>query len=598
MIIEKINNLKEVLLNTEGVQRNEILQSLDEGLLQYTQNWYNKTSNVKTFLFNENPVRFEDVYVPLSLRYEKKEIVLPENVESLFKINNFISIVGHAGSGKTMLMKHSFLNVLQRSTYIPIIIELRRIDNTHMSLFEYISSSVFKINLIRNESMFNILLGNGHFIFFFDGYDEISIKNKEKRTEEIEEFTDRYNKNLYMLTSRPGAGAEVLSRFRTYHVCKMDEKQIRLFVEKQTRFIDEEGDQIAKKIISTVFGSKNSTIKEYLSNPLLLSMFILTFKYTPELPSKKSGFYFNVFDTLYCKHDTTSKSGGYLHERKCKMEKDQYLSILQTFSYISYISSKFEFDTSYINAEFEKLKKKMSVKFHNDDMIYDLSVSIGIWILDGLTYNFPHRSMQEYFAASLISKSEEDIRKMVYSRVLTQKYGYDGFNFWSLCEEVDEYCFLRYFVLDNLHNFKKELSKPLDGLSDNREIITTNYFNLIQVQIRLNNQNKISFIRHSSNLYTSILHYLHRDVNFPDAIIDWILGQEVSLMDMMRFVSSNDSPIIKFDFENEQMKDYLLKTHLPDVLLNQYEKLTELINSLELELRSKRQHEIDILNIS
>lgn len=228
----------------------------------------------------------------------------------------------------------------------------------------------------------------------------------------------------------------------------------------------------------------------------------------------------------------------------------------------------------------------------------DFPVSIGIWILDGLTYNFPHRSMQEYFAASLISKSEEDIRKMVYSRVLTQKYGYDGFNFWSLCEEVDEYCFLRYFVLDNLHNFKKELSKPLNGLSDNREIITTNYFNLIQVQIRLNNQNKISFIRHSSNLYTSILHYLHRDVNFPDAIIDWILGQEVSLMDMMRFVSSNDSPIIKFDFENEQMKDYLLKTHLPDVLLNQYEKLTELINSLEQELRSKRQHEIDILNIS
>lgn len=597
MIFDIINNFKEDLFKTAGVQRNEIQQSLDEGLLQYIQNWYNKISNVKTFLFNENPVCFEDVYVPLSLRYEKKEIELPENVESLFKINNFISIVGHAGSGKTMLMKHSFLNVLQKSAYIPIIIELRRIDNTHMNLFEYISSSVFKINLVRNESIFNQLLSTGRFIFFLDGYDEISIKNKEERSAEIEEFTDRYNKNLFMLTSRPGAGAEILNRFRTYHVCKMDDKQIRLFVEKQTRFIDEEGDLIAKKIISTVFGSKNSTIKEYLSNPLLLSMFILTFKYTPELPSKKSGFYFNVFDTLYCKHDTTSKSGGYLHERKCKMEKDQYLSILQTFSYISYISSKYEFDTSYINAEFEKLKKKMSLKFHNDDMIYDLSVSIGIWVLDGLTYNFPHRSMQEYFAASLISKSEEDIRKIVYSRVLTQKYGYDGFNFWSLCEEMDEYCFLRYFVLDNLYQFKNDLLQPVDGLSNNHEIIMANYLDMIQVQIGLN-RNKVSFIRHSSNLYTSILRYLHRGVNFPDAIIDWILSQDVSLMEIIGFASSSDSPMIKLDIEKEQMKDYLLKSHLPDVLSNQYVKLIKLINNLEQELKDKRQHEIDILNIN
>lgn len=597
MIFDIINNLKEKLLNTAGEQQSEIQQSLDEGLLQYTRNWYNKISNVKTFLFNENPVLFEDVYVPLSLRYEKKEIELPENVGSIFKINNYISIVGHAGSGKTMLMKHCFLKVLQKSIYIPIIIELRRIDNTHMNLFEYISSSVFKINLERNGSVFNQLLSDGNFIFFLDGYDEISIKNKEKRSAEIEEFTDRYNKNLFMLTSRPGAGAEVLSRFRTYHVCKMDNKQIRSFVEKQTRFIDEEGDLIANKIISTVFGSKNSTIKEYLSNPLLLSMFILTFKYTPELPSKRSGFYFNVFDTLYCKHDTTSKSGGYLHERKCKMEKDQYLSILQTFSYISYISSKYEFDTSYINTEFEKLKKKISVKFYNDDMIYDLSVSIGIWILDGITYSFPHRSMQEYFAASLISKSEEDIRKMVYSKVLTQKYGYDGFNFWSLCEEMDEYCFLRYFVLDNLCHFKKTLLKPVDGLSDNREIIMANYLDLIQIQIGLN-KNKLNFIRHSSNLYTSILRYLHRDVNFPDAIVDWILGQGASLGDMISFVTSNDSSIIKLDIENEKMKDYLLKSHLPDVLLDQYGKLTELISSLEQELKNKRQHEIDILNIN
>lgn len=596
MFFDVIKSFKEELLEATGIPHNEVRLSIDEGLQLYTESWFHKISNVKTFLFNENPVKFEDVYVPLSLRYEKKTIEIPENVELLFKINNFITIVGHAGSGKTMLMKHCFLNILQRANYIPIIIELRRIDSTNMNLAEYISSSVFKLNLIRSESVFNKLLSDGRFIFFLDGFDEIAIKNKEIRSSQIEEFTDRYNKNLFMLTSRPGAGAESLSRFRTYHVSEMNEKQIRMFVEKQARYMDEEGEQIAKKIISTIYGSKNTTIKEYLSNPLLLSMFILTFKYTPELPSKRSGFYFNVFDTLYCKHDTTSKTGGYLHEKKCKMEREQYLSLLQTFSYDSYLSSKYEFDSVYINEEFEKLKKKLNLKFQNDSMLYDLSVSIGIWVLDGLTYNFPHRSMQEYFAASLISKAEEKSRKLVYTNILTRKYGYDGFNFWSLCEEMDEFCFLNYFILDNLKSFKAKLLQPIEGIEETPRVVLYNYLNITPIQVRLED-GKLRYIRHSANLYTSILRYLNRDVNFVDVIINWIISSETSLSELQKNASDAIDSFVTFDVNNIDTMTLIYNSSLPNKIFTQFEKLTELIKNLESELNNKRRHEIDLLNI-
>ncbi len=596
MIFDIIKSFKDELLKTAGVPHDEVRLSIDDVLQLYTENWFHKISNVKTFLFNENPVRFEDVYVPLSLRYEKNTIEIPDNVELLFKINNYITIVGHAGSGKTMLMKHCFLNILLRANYIPVIIELRRIDSTHMNLAEYVSSSVFKLNLVRSESVFNKLLSDGRFIFFLDGFDEIAIKNKEIRSSQIEEFTDRYNKNLFMLTSRPGAGAENLSRFRTYHVCEMNEKQIRLFVEKQARYMDEDGEQIAKKIISTIYGSKNTTIKEYLSNPLLLSMFILTFKYTPELPSKRSGFYYNVFDTLYCKHDTTSKTGGYLHEKKCKMEREQYLSLLQTFSYDSYLSSKYEFDSVYINEEFEKLKKKLNLKFQNDSMLYDLSVSIGIWVLDGLTYNFPHRSMQEYFAASLISKSEENSRKLVYSKILTGKYGFDGFNFWSLCEEMDEFCFLNYFILDNLKSFKSRLLQHIEGVEEISKVVLCNYLSIVSIQIRFEN-GKLRYIRHSANLYTSILRYLHRGVNFVDVIIDWIFSREKSLSELRKYASDTIEPVVTFDVNNKETMTFIFNSTLPDMLYNQFKKLTDIINDLESELKSKRRHEIDLLNI-
>ena len=80
MLFELISTFKEEILKVSRSQLDEIRQSIDDGLQAYTENWYNKISNVKTFVFSENAVSFEDIYVPLSLRFEKKTISLPQKV--------------------------------------------------------------------------------------------------------------------------------------------------------------------------------------------------------------------------------------------------------------------------------------------------------------------------------------------------------------------------------------------------------------------------------------------------------------------------------------------------------------------------------------
>lgn len=597
MNIEIISAFKDEIIKHAETQLDEIRQSLDDGLNEYTIGWRDKINKVKTYLFDENPVTFEDVYVPLNLKVGSTVIDIPEKIDTLFRGSHCLSILGHAGSGKTMLMKHSFLKALDNGSYIPIIIELRRLDVLHLSLSEYISSVVFKLHLAKNKSIFARMMSQGRFMFFLDGYDEISLDSKEERTNEIEELVDAYAKNLYWLSSRPGAGAENLERFRSYHVCDMNDRQVELFVRKQILKTDEDGDVIANNILSAIHNAGNSTIFAYLHNPLLLSMFILTYRYNPEIPKRKSDFYYNVFDTLYIKHDTRSKSGGYLHDRKCKFEKDQYLQVLRYFSFLSFFNGKYLFDTSYLNRKLSEIKSKYNLSFDNDNMIYDLSVSIAIFVKDGLEYSFPHRSMQEYFAADLISTLQDKVKKdLIYKEVLKKNYGSDGYNFWSLCEELDELCFQSYFLNKYLKEYEKILIKEREDTNNPIHKVFLNMCELsgvvLNVDIRV-----VHSIRYSTSLHDAVSKYVLRYNNLLESFFKWSEKYINEVETMWNLVGQENVFAVEITPLEEPYKSYLLKTHLPDMVYERFKMLKEKIATLDNNIKSKKLQEEDLINL-
>lgn len=597
MILDIILAFKEELVKLVGNQFDEINQSLDNGLNEYTIEWRNKINMVKTFLFDESPVSFEDVYIPLNLKVGSTVIRIPEKIDTLFRGNHCLTILGHAGSGKTMLMKHSFLRALDNASYIPIIIELRKLDVHNLSLKEYISSIVFKMHLAQSDTIFDRMMSQGRFIFFLDGYDEIAFNNKEERTHEIEDLVDSYSKNYYWLSSRPGAGAENLERFFSYHVCDMDDNQVEMFVKKQIRQTDDDSEVIANNIMDAIHKSDNTNIYEYLHNPLLLSMFILTYRYNPEIPKRKSDFYYNVFDTLYTKHDTRSKSGGYLHDRKCKLEKDQYLQVLRYFSFLSFFNGKYLFDTYYLNQKLTEIKSQYNLKYDNDDMIYDLSVSIAILVKDGLEYVFPHRSMQEYFAADLISTLQDKVKKdLIYNRVIKKNYGSDGFNFWSLCEELDELCFQSYFLVKNLKEYENILTKTREDTNTPAEIVFLNFVDNNNIILSATNKG-VHSIRYTNILYESVSKYVLRNNGFIDAIFHWSFKYPNEIQMILKEFGIKDGENTDIVPNNEETKSLLLKTQLPNEVYEMFMTLKGCISSIEANVKSKKLQEEDLIKL-
>ena len=297
-IIELIAAFKNELLKVGGIVKDELDQCLDKGLQKYVENYKSKFRNTKTFIFRDNQVDFYKIYFPLTLRYKDKTLEIPELIDDLFKQHHYITVLGYAGSGKTMLLKHCFLSCLKSSGQIPIVIEFRNLNSFSGTLLDYIREYVFKLNIVKNNNILERLLEAGRFLFLLDGFDEISLSLKESRIRELDSFIDSYVHNNYLLTSRPDANAENLQRFENYYVCKLNHKQIKEFINLQVNLIENDG-VLENKILDLISKRENQEYLSYLSSPLLLSMFILTFSNHPELPKQKNKFYYNVFDTLY-----------------------------------------------------------------------------------------------------------------------------------------------------------------------------------------------------------------------------------------------------------------------------------------------------------
>jgi len=357
-----------------------------------------------------------------------------------------------------MLLKHIFLLSIKQVIRIPIVIELRNINEFEGKFVEFVFEKLVGTQITKNIEVFKRVLKEGGFIFLLDGYDEIFSDKKSKLTSELVNFIDAYNKNYFIITSRPGANVESIPRFNAYLVNELNKIEILQFVKLQLDQVNDE--DLTNKILSVIKKPENKDYNSYLSSPLLLSMFILTFNSYPELPKSKSKFYWNVFETLCIKHDNFTKYGGYQHERKSGLQNEEFEDVLKWFSFVSYFKGKYSFDSKYFLEMLRTIKSKLNLDCSTEYLFEDLTVAISIIVQDGLKYKFPHRSLQEYFTALLIKEQNDDVKKIIYqnkTKDLELLTNDSKWNFWNLCKEIDTFSFIKHFELFYLEKFISQM---------------------------------------------------------------------------------------------------------------------------------------------
>lgn len=150
--------IKDILMNVTNLvheEKNDSLyyEAFYEKMLSYHTITCENMKHLKTFLFNYKTVDFDKVYYPLSIigSHNGNKIIIDNGLTKLFKNKNCITIIGSAGSGKTMLTKRIFLSALKTLKLIPIIVEFRKLEEGE-SIENYIKIKVLNFNSNNDEN--------------------------------------------------------------------------------------------------------------------------------------------------------------------------------------------------------------------------------------------------------------------------------------------------------------------------------------------------------------------------------------------------------------------------------------------------------------
>lgn len=416
--------------------------------IAYYKRAYNNYSIINTLAFKERVKKLKDIYIPLTIypvdnKKEKKLTKVEGYPKELLDKYGRILITDTAGMGKSTLMKRMFLNVIDEQFGIPIFIELRRLNENNNILNE-VAIQLGGLNDGFNKEILETLFVDGEFIFFFDGYDEISSSNKAFVTRNIQDFVAKAPDNKYILTSRPEEELACFGEFQEFRIREL--KKVESY--DLLRKYDISG-KTSRLLISKLKTGNYSMINEFLKNPLLVSLLFAAFDFKQTIPLKKHIFYRQVFDAYFDSHDL-SKGDSYVHEKKSNLDLDDFDKVMRKIGYECLRKQKIEFEKDELLKIIDSAKSGFSnLKFASTSLLGDLLKAVPLFCQDGMYYKWVHKSLQEYFAAEFIYKDSKNNQDAILTALYKSK-------------KIDLYINLLdlYFDIDPV-GFQKNIVKPL-----------------------------------------------------------------------------------------------------------------------------------------
>lgn len=416
---------------------------------EYFEMVYKQYSVMNTIVFKNQQVNIEELYVPLHVVNAKDSSIIYKidnsKIDLLSKYKRIL-ITDTAGMGKSTILKWMFISEIRKGESIPFIIELRRLKS---NILEEVCKKLLPFEIDKKKEFIISLLQRGDFIFYFDGYDEIPLNEKQQVNGYLIDFINLFDNNIYLLTSRPEPSLASFGNFQEFNIKPLiiDESY------ELIRKYDKNG-IISKALIERLsVDSTFQNVTEFLTNPLLTSLLYKAFSYKPSIPFKKYMFYDQVFDSLFESHDFT-KVGYYERKKYSKLDSGDFNIIMRTLGMYSFSEGKIEYTKDEILEKIMFAKKENSnIIFKEVDFLDDLVKNVCLFRIDGIYYKWVHKSFQEYFAAKFICYDTKENQQDVLSKLYYSDKLYNYIDLLDFCYDLDYKTFRKSIIYQIIISF-------------------------------------------------------------------------------------------------------------------------------------------------
>lgn len=507
----------------------------DLAFIEYINNAYEKYSKIKTILYRTEPKYIYDFFEIPFLQKSHSEEFAVDSVDNILDISNFVIIQGTGGIGKSTLMKHLFINELEKKDLIPIFIELKDINDLEKGydIYDIVFNKLDSLGGNVGKKYLEYALKSGCFLFLLDGYDEILTAQKDYFFKQLDVFCDKYPQNYYIISSRPYSEFIEFQRFTVLSTNPLSKIQAMDLIGKL-----EFDKDIKERFINALDENLYERHKSFASNPLLLNIMLLTYDNYAEIPEKLHLFYANAFETLYSKHDATK--AGYRRELKSELSYDSFKKIFSYFCFITYAQAKTEFSYD----ELVAFLKKVSINkltFNIECYIFDLVNSLCVLYKEGLHYKFAHRSFQEYFTALFLKELPDKLmKKMAIQIIHTDVFRISNDSVFDMLYDMAEDRFEKNILLPVLEEIE------MDVKGNKYDFYFDRFVDSIKFDKRMERKTK--------DYKKEIVLWLSRDID--NDIIEFVYKISYYYVDrtMNKEVQSASDKMLKYLIKNQEYK--------------------------------------------
>lgn len=429
-----------------------------EHFQEYLERSYTKYCIINTLIFHNSQRFLKEIYVAQTLvkencSEEDKETIKIEKIPvSLIRKYKKILITDTAGMGKSTIMKRMFVDIIDSGLAevgIPIYIEMNRLNKERTILAE-IQEELSSLSKQFDKDLLLKFIQTGGFIFFLDGYDEISISDRSEVTKDIQTFISKAGTNNYfILTSRPEGNLLSFGDFQSFTIQPLTKDES---FELLTKYDIGKKKELSKKLIELLCSGQYDTLDEYLANPLLVSLLFTAYDFNRSIPFEKHRFYGVVFEAYFEKHDNTKPLKS--RDKLSGLNYDGFDRLLRYIGFDSLVRIGVKFNEDTILNSIRKAKKYCGyLDFSESDFLKDLTSSVPLFCKEGIEYKWVHKSLLEYFAARFIycdaKENQDSILSTIYGSDNVSKY----INMLDLYYDIDNHGFIKNIELPLLLNY-------------------------------------------------------------------------------------------------------------------------------------------------